>query len=85
MKDRPDTVPTIVSVRAKTELPEPTAANSPDLLQDRMATLSTNSSHRVVPYTHVALVTEYNAAQASSRAICDVVHSVRFTIPLKKS
>ena len=54
-------------------------------LQDRMATLSTNSSHRVVPYTHVALVTEYNAAQASSRAICDVVHSVRFTIPLKKS
>ena len=54
-------------------------------LEDRMATLSTNSSHRVVPYTHVALVTEYNAAQASSRAICDVVHSVRFTIPLKKS
>ena len=54
-------------------------------LQDRMATLSTNSSHRVVPYTHVALVTEYNAAQASSRAICDVVHSVRFTVPLKKS
>ena len=54
-------------------------------LQGRMATLSTNSSHRVMPYTHVALVTEYNAAQASSRAICDVVHSVRFTIPLKKS
>jgi hypothetical protein len=27
-------------------------------LQDRMATLSTNSSHRVVPDTHVALVTE---------------------------
>ena len=54
-------------------------------LQGRMATLSTNSSHRVVPYTHVALVTEYNAAQASSQAICDVVHSVRFTIPLKKS
>ena len=47
--------------------------------------LSTNSSHRVVPYTHVALVTEYNAAQASSRAMCDVVHSVRFTLPLKKS
>ena len=43
-------------------------------LQDRMATPSTNSSHRVVPYPHVALVTEYNAAQASSRAICDVVH-----------
>lgn len=54
-------------------------------LQDRMATLSTNSSHRVVPYTHVALVTDSHAAQASRRAICDVVHSVRFAEPLKKS
>jgi pimeloyl-ACP methyl ester carboxylesterase len=54
-------------------------------LQDRLARLSTNSSHRVVPYTHGALVTEYTAAQASSRAICDVVHAVRFTIPVKQS
>ena len=55
-------------------------------LQGRMATLSTNSSHRGhAVQAHVALVTEYNAAQASSQAICDVVHSVRFTILLKKS
>ncbi len=53
-------------------------------LQDRMATLSTNSSHRVVPYTHDALVTDETAAQASSRAIRDVVHAVRFNVPLEK-
>ena len=47
-------------------------------LQDRMATLSTNSSHRVVPYTHDALVTDQTAAQTSSQAIRDVVHAVRF-------
>jgi pimeloyl-ACP methyl ester carboxylesterase len=54
-------------------------------LQDEMATLSTNSSHRVVPYTHDALVTDRTAAQASSRAIRDVVHAVRFSALLKKS
>ena len=32
-------------------------------LQDAMATLSTNSSHRVVPYTHDALVNDQTAAQ----------------------
>ena len=36
-------------------------------LQDRMAALSTNSSHRVVPYTHDALVTDQIAAQTSSK------------------
>ena len=54
-------------------------------LQDEMATLSTNSSHRVVPYTHDALVTDETAAQTSSQAIRDVVHAVRFAAPLKKS
>lgn len=53
-------------------------------LQDRMATLSTNSSHRVVPYTHDALVTDQTAAQSSIGAIRDVVHAVRFTLPLEK-
>ena len=48
-------------------------------LQDKMATLSTNSSHRVVPYTHDALVTDQTAAQTSIQAIRDVVHAVRFT------
>jgi hypothetical protein len=46
-------------------------------LQDRMTALSTNSSHRVVPYTHDALVTDQIAAQTSSQAVRDVVHAVR--------
>jgi pimeloyl-ACP methyl ester carboxylesterase len=54
-------------------------------LQDRMATLSTNSSHRVVPYTHDALVTDRTAAQTSSQAIADVVRAVRWAAPLKNS
>jgi pimeloyl-ACP methyl ester carboxylesterase len=54
-------------------------------MQDRMATLSTNSSHRVVPYTHDALVTDQTAAQTSIHAIRDVVHAVRCNVPLDKS
>jgi pimeloyl-ACP methyl ester carboxylesterase len=50
-------------------------------LQDRMAALSTNSSHRVVPYTHDALVMDRTAAHASIEAIRDVVHAVRFGTP----
>ena len=53
-------------------------------LQDKLATLSTNSSHRVVPYTHDALVTDQTAAQTSIGAVRDVVHAVRFTMPLEK-
>jgi pimeloyl-ACP methyl ester carboxylesterase len=53
-------------------------------LQDRMATLSANSSHRVVPYTHDELVTDGTAAQTSIGAIRDVVHAVRFNVPLEK-
>jgi pimeloyl-ACP methyl ester carboxylesterase len=54
-------------------------------LQDRMARLSTNSSHRLVPYTHDALVTDRTAAEASTQAIRDVVHAARFATALKKS
>jgi pimeloyl-ACP methyl ester carboxylesterase len=54
-------------------------------LQDRMARLSTNSSHRLVPYTHDALVTDRTAAEASTQAIRDVVYAVRFATALKKS
>ena len=54
-------------------------------LQDQMATLSTNSSHRVVPYTHDALITDQTAAQTSIDAIRDVVHAARFATALKKS
>jgi hypothetical protein len=49
------------------------------------AARSTNSSHRVVPYTHDALITDETAAQTSSQAIRDVVHAVRFGNILKKS
>ena len=52
-------------------------------LQQEMATLSTNSSHRVVPYTHDALITDETAARTSSQAIRDVVHAVRFATSLK--
>lgn len=54
-------------------------------LQEKMATLSTNSSHRVVPYTHDALITDQTAAQTSSQAILGVVHAVRFGSITKKS
>jgi hypothetical protein len=54
-------------------------------LQDRMARLSTNSSHRLVPYTHDALVTDRIAKEASTRAIRDVVYAARFATALKKS
>jgi hypothetical protein len=50
-----------------------------------MATLSTNSSHRVVPYAHDALVNDQTAAQTSSQAIRDLVDAVRFALALKKS
>jgi hypothetical protein len=53
-------------------------------LQEKMATLSTNSSYRVVPYTHDALVTDHTAAQTSIGAIRDVVRAVRFRVRLEK-
>lgn len=54
-------------------------------LQDEMATLSTNSSHRVVPFTHDGLVWSALGAQVSSEAIRDVVRAVRSGRSLKKS
>lgn len=52
-------------------------------LQDGLAALSSNSSHRIVPFTHDALVTEEDAAQASIQAVRDVVQAVRLNTPLK--
>ena len=46
-------------------------------LQDEMAALSTNSIHRVVPYTHASLVMDHVASQTSIDAIGDVVRAVR--------
>jgi hypothetical protein len=65
-----------------------TAALDPELgwlpLQGEMAKLSTNSSHRVVPYTHDSIITDQTAAETSSQAIRDVVHAVRFNASLKQ-
>lgn len=46
-------------------------------LQGELATLSRNSSHRIVPFTHDELVTNQDAAQASIEAVRDVVKAVR--------
>jgi pimeloyl-ACP methyl ester carboxylesterase len=54
-------------------------------LQDGLARLSTNSSHRVVPCTHIALVTDQTAAQLSVQAIRDVLRAVRSNAVLPKS
>jgi len=54
-------------------------------LQDRMVTLSTNSRHRVVPYTHEGLVMDQAAARISAQAIRDVVRAVRVGASVKDS
>jgi pimeloyl-ACP methyl ester carboxylesterase len=45
--------------------------------QDRLATLSTNSLHRVVPATHTSLLLDGRDSAHTIRAIADVVRSVR--------
>jgi pimeloyl-ACP methyl ester carboxylesterase len=50
--------------------------------QERMAALSTNSSHQLADATHSALLGEEGGAEASARAIDDVVQAVRSGSPL---
>jgi pimeloyl-ACP methyl ester carboxylesterase len=50
--------------------------------QDRMATLSANSSHRHADATHAALLDEERGAASSVQAIDDVVRAVRAGTPL---
>jgi pimeloyl-ACP methyl ester carboxylesterase len=45
--------------------------------QDRLAGLSTTSVHRVVDATHVGLLADESGADAASRAIDDVVRTIR--------
>ncbi|HUR23200.1 MAG TPA: alpha/beta hydrolase [Acidimicrobiales bacterium] len=45
--------------------------------QDRLATLSANHLHRVVPATHSSLLLDETDSAHSARAIADVVRSVR--------
>ena len=50
--------------------------------QNRLAALSSNSSHRVVDSTHSGLLDNERASDGSSRAITDVVRAVRTHNPL---
>jgi pimeloyl-ACP methyl ester carboxylesterase len=50
--------------------------------QDRLAALSTNSSHRAADVTHTALLDQQHGSEFSTRAIDDVVQSVRAGSPL---
>jgi pimeloyl-ACP methyl ester carboxylesterase len=52
--------------------------------QDRLATLSANSSHRVADATHVGLLDDQTAAAVSARAIDDAVRSARTGAPLAR-
>lgn len=51
--------------------------------QDRLATLSTNSSHRIVDATHAGLLDDEHAAGASVSAVTAVVSAVRTQAPVK--
>lgn len=50
--------------------------------QDRLAALSSNSTHRVVDTTHAELLGDQHAADAAALAITDVVRAVRTSSPL---
>jgi pimeloyl-ACP methyl ester carboxylesterase len=55
-------------------------------MQDRMAGLSTNSAHRLLPDTdHPGVIHDKAGAAVASQAILDVVASVRSGAPLAKS
>jgi pimeloyl-ACP methyl ester carboxylesterase len=56
-----------------------------DAAQAKLATLSTDSSHRVVEgATHAGLIMDEEYARATTRAVLDVVASVRSAAPLPR-
>jgi pimeloyl-ACP methyl ester carboxylesterase len=56
-----------------------------DAAQGQLATLSTNSRHRVIEgASHAGLIIDQRYAQATSRAVLDVVTSVRRAAPLAR-
>jgi hypothetical protein len=56
-----------------------------DAAQNKLATLSTNSSHRVVDgASHPALIYNERYAEATTQAVLDVVSSLRNNQPLVK-
>ena len=53
--------------------------------QNHLATLSTNSVHRVIEgASHEALIAEKEGAAATTQAILDIVSSVRSAAPLTR-
>jgi hypothetical protein len=50
--------------------------------QNKLATLSTNSSHKTTHTSHAALIEDRQYAAVTSRAIEAVVHSLRTGTPL---
>jgi pimeloyl-ACP methyl ester carboxylesterase len=50
--------------------------------QDRLATLSTNSQHRIAEATHVGLLDDKHSFEPSAQAIGDVVQSIRASAPV---
>jgi hypothetical protein len=57
--------------------------NAWQAVQDKLATLSTNSRHRVIAdATHASLAENETDAAAASQAIHDVIASVRTSRPL---
>ena len=56
-----------------------------DAAQNKLATFSTNSSHRVVEGAkHAALIYDQQYARATTTAVLDVVSSVRSSAPLAR-
>jgi pimeloyl-ACP methyl ester carboxylesterase len=56
-----------------------------DAAQTKLATLSTDSSHRVVEgASHAGLIMDEHYAKATTRAVLDVVASVRSAVPLAR-
>ena len=56
-----------------------------DAAQTKLATLSTDSSHRVVEgASHAGLIMDERYAKATTRAVLDVVASVRSAAPLAR-
>jgi hypothetical protein len=52
------------------------------MAQDRLESLSSNTSHRLAHATHAALLDGQRGSETSVRAIHDVVTSVRTGAPL---
>ena len=56
-----------------------------DAAQNKLATLSTNSTHRVIPHaSHIGLITDQQYAEVTTQCILDVVTAIRDNQPVVK-